>query len=66
MVKVEADRERCIGAGMCVRTAPLVFDQDREDGRVVLHSDSPKPDDVDAVRAAIDLCPSGALSLRDS
>lgn len=65
-MKIEADRERCIGAGMCALTAPEVFDQDAEDGRVVLRTDRPRDGVVEAVREAVELCPSGALSLRES
>ena len=35
MVKIEADRDLCIGAGNCVLSAEAVFDQD-DDGVVVL------------------------------
>lgn len=65
-MRIEADRERCIGAGMCALTAPKVFDQDAKDGRVVLRIESPGEDVVEAVREAVELCPSGALSLRGS
>jgi ferredoxin len=65
-MKIEADREVCIGSGMCARTAPEVFDQDAQDGRVVLRKEHPGEDEVEAVREAVDLCPSGALSLRGS
>ena len=34
-IKIAADRDVCIGAGMCVMTAPELFDQD-DDGIVVL------------------------------
>ncbi|MDF3288193.1 ferredoxin [Streptomyces silvisoli] len=33
-MELSIDRERCVGAGMCALTAPDVFDQDPEDGRV--------------------------------
>jgi ferredoxin len=76
-MKVIADREVCIGAGMCVMTLPAVFDQD-DDGLVVLLFEDleevdPKEVDPEAVdtagveatvRRAVQLCPSGALSLR--
>jgi ferredoxin len=65
-MKIEADRERCIGAGMCALTAPEVFDQDAKDGRVVLRIERPGEEMVEAVREAVELCPSGALSLRES
>lgn len=59
-VRVRADREVCIGAGMCVLTAGTVFDQD-DDGIVVVLDEAPA--DADAARQAVANCPSGALSL---
>lgn len=60
---IKADRERCVGAGMCALTAPNVFDQNDEDGRVLLLVERPSPTDVQGVHEAVALCPSGALSL---
>jgi len=63
-MKIQADRDRCIGAGMCALIAPLIFDQDEDDGRVmVLITGDPEPDDVHSTERAIAACPSGALSL---
>lgn len=59
-VRVRADRDVCIGAGMCVLTAGAVFDQD-DDGIVVVLDETPA--DADAARQAVSNCPSGALSL---
>jgi ferredoxin len=64
--RLEADRECCVGAGMCALTAPEVFEQDADDGRVVLLLDRPTGATLDAAREAVDLCPSGALSLHES
>jgi ferredoxin len=61
-VHVHADRDVCIGAGMCVLTAGAVFDQD-DDGIVVLLDEHPA--DEAAVRDAVANCPSGALSLTE-
>jgi ferredoxin len=61
-VHVHADRDVCIGAGMCVLTAGAVFDQD-DDGIVVLLDEHPS--DAAAVREAVANCPSGALSLEE-
>ncbi|MBF6082139.1 ferredoxin [Nocardia cyriacigeorgica] len=63
-MELHVDRERCIGAGMCVLTAPAVFDQDPGDGRV-LPVRSPAAQDESAVREAALLCPSGAVTFRD-
>lgn len=61
---IKADRERCIGSGMCVLTAPELFDQDPDDGRVVLRVDGVDPDRAAAAVTAADLCPSRALSVQ--
>jgi ferredoxin len=62
-VRVLADREVCIGAGLCAMTEPAVFDQD-EDGLVTLLAERSK--DGERVRAAVANCPSGALRLAQS
>jgi ferredoxin len=61
-MRIVVDRDLCIGAGMCVVSAPAVFDQDDDDGLVVLLASEPAEPDVAAVHKAITLCPSGALS----
>jgi ferredoxin len=60
-VRVTADRDVCIGAGMCVLTAPAVFDQSEDDGLVEVLVEAPDASDAAAVRDAVKLCPSGAL-----
>ena len=61
-MKVIADRDVCIGAGMCVMTAEI-FDQD-EDGIVVIDDAEEVPaEEQQRVRNAVSLCPSGALRL---
>jgi len=59
-VKITADRDVCIGAGMCVHADEAVFDQD-DDGLVVLLVEDPP--DGEGVRRAVQTCPSGALRL---
>ena len=59
------DRERCIGAGMCALTAPEVFDQDPDDGRVLLLHAQPSTVHRAAARMAAGVCPSGAITLRE-
>jgi ferredoxin len=65
-MELGVDRERCIGAGMCVLTAPEVFDQDAEDGRVVPLDHTPAPELEPVVREAAQVCPSGAITLVSS
>jgi ferredoxin len=63
-LRIEADRDRCVGAGMCVMVASRVFDQDPDDGRVQVLAEQPPATEVEAVRVAVADCPSGALSYR--
>ena len=61
-MKVTADRDVCIGAGMCVMTAEI-FDQG-EDGIVVIaDAVEVQAEEQQRVRNAVSLCPSGALRL---
>jgi ferredoxin len=59
-MKIEADRDVCIGAGMCVMTAEEVFDQD-DDGIVVVLEVEVPAEYTDAAARAVASCPSGAL-----
>ncbi|MDA2811426.1 ferredoxin [Nocardiopsis sp. RSe5-2] len=60
-MKVTADREVCVGAGMCVLTAPDLFDQDEDDGRVRVLVPEPAGARQEAAREAERLCPSRAV-----
>ncbi|MDO3647419.1 ferredoxin [Nocardia mangyaensis] len=64
-LRIVADRDRCIGAGMCALLAAAVFDQDANDGRVLLLAPA-LPEDHAAVREAVAVCPSGALTVEES
>jgi ferredoxin len=64
-MRVLADLDTCIGAGVCVLTAPDVFDQDSEDGLVRILVDLIPPEDERDIREAVELCPSAALSIED-
>jgi ferredoxin len=59
-MKIAADRDVCIGAGLCVGTSETVFDQG-DDGIVLVLVEQPEGADADAAREAASLCPSGAL-----
>lgn len=64
-MKVHADRDRCIGAGLCALNAPSVFDQD-DAGLVVVLNDSPSDAEAaDAKKLAEDICPSKAILISD-
>jgi ferredoxin len=61
-IRLHADRDVCIGSGLCVYADEAVFDQD-DDGVVVLLVDEPV--DSEPVRRAVTTCPSGALRLEE-
>jgi ferredoxin len=64
-MRIVADLEACIGAGVCVLTAPKIFDQSPDDGHVILLVDEVPADEVRLVREAVDLCPSAALEIHE-
>jgi len=61
-MKIELDRPRCEGHGLCEEAAPKLMHLD-DDGDLVI--DVPEVDgaDVDAARAAVRVCPVAALRL---
>ncbi|UCM87045.1 ferredoxin [Streptomyces marincola] len=64
-MQVFADRDICVGAGQCVLAAEKVFDQDENDGLVLVLTQEPTGADQEGVRDAVDWCPSGAITLRE-
>ncbi|WP_033342572.1 ferredoxin [Catenuloplanes japonicus] len=66
MTKILADTSRCVGAGQCVLTDPDAFDQDEDEGLVIVLA--PEPSDeaaLERARRAALICPSQALSLAE-
>ncbi len=45
-IRIEVDRDLCIGSGDCVATAPAVFELDDEGKAVVLDPDAAPGDEV--------------------
>jgi len=64
-MKVRVEQDRCVSAGNCVAHAPLVFDQDEDDGSVILLDATPSDDLADAVREAAAACPAVAIHVDD-
>jgi ferredoxin len=60
-MNVHADTTVCVGAGQCALRAPAVFDQSEDDGTVVVLDAQPGTEHEEDVRAAVALCPSGAI-----
>jgi ferredoxin len=59
-MRVTVTEDLCIGSGQCRRTCPEVFTED-ELGQVALRTERPSERLRDAVLAAINGCPSGAI-----
>ncbi len=64
-MKVTVDQPKCVSAGNCVAHAPDVFDQDEDDGSVILLEENPAPDRADDVRQAAEACPAHAIFVQD-
>ena len=64
-MKVTVDREKCVASGQCVLAAAAVFDQDENDGVVILLNDNPSTDQYDAVRLAAQMCPSSVIEVTE-
>ncbi|WP_395312221.1 ferredoxin [Mycobacterium sp. AMU20-3851] len=60
---VTVDPKLCEGHALCLDTAPEVFDVGDDDVASCLQQ--PSPALWPAVRAAIDACPRGAISIRE-
>lgn len=60
---VEVDEPKCVSAGLCVMSAPEVFDQRDDDGVVILLEADPEAGLHDEVREAAGLCPAAAIRL---
>ena len=65
-MRVVVDAGRCRGAGLCALTAPDVFDQDDEDGTVLVLDPEPPAAHEQQVAAAARLCPNSVISLEDA
>ena len=57
-LRIEVDRERCMGSGNCAFHAPATFDLDDDLKAIVLDPDG---DPVAKVHLAVEACPTNAL-----
>jgi ferredoxin len=65
MLRVRADHDRCVSSGQCVMTAPGVFDQDEDEGVVVVKTGTPPPELAADVRQAAMMCPAMAITITE-
>ncbi|WP_027861710.1 ferredoxin [Marmoricola sp. URHB0036] len=61
-MRIDVDRDKCEGLGMCEAMAHEYFELDDDDTMTVL-DDSPPEVDRSKVHAAVEACPVMALSL---
>ncbi len=59
---IVVDRELCMGSGMCIVYAPGTFAHDDETKAVVV---DPAGDPIDAIRNAVQACPTSAIRLEE-
>lgn len=59
MEKLIVDQDCCVGCGMCLDTANMVFDMD--DSNLAYVFKQPTEDVLDLVEEAIDDCPGSAI-----
>ncbi|WP_191877545.1 ferredoxin [Streptomyces filipinensis] len=64
-MRIEVDRQRCVGAGMCALTAPEVFTQDDDGFSEVLAGRESAAGEYPMVKEAVRACPVGAVALLD-
>jgi ferredoxin len=58
--RIVIDRELCMGSGMCIVYAGNTFAHDDETKAVVV---DPQGDPIDAIRNAVQACPTSAITL---
>jgi ferredoxin len=63
-MRIEADRDKCAGLGMCEAMAPDFFEVG-DDGTVLVLDEQPGEEHREDLTAAVVSCPVLALKLRD-
>lgn len=64
-MKIATTEDTCVAAGQCVLSAPNVFAQRAEDGKVELLDHDPPAAEHDLVREAADFCPSASIHIHE-
>jgi ferredoxin len=64
-MRIRYDRERCVGSGACAFTLPEIFDQDEDDGRVLVLVERPGNEHRKAIEDVAASCPVWALSVEE-
>ena len=61
-MRIVVDYGKCTGLGMCEAEAPDLFEV-QDDGSLSVLNEQPGEDQLAAAQAAVDACPTEALSL---
>jgi len=61
-IRIEIDREACMGSGNCIFWAPGVFDLDDDGVAIVV---DPTAAGADRIALAVDGCPTKAITVTD-
>lgn len=62
-MRIATRTDRCVSTGQCVLAAPDLFDQDEDQGLVVVLD--PEPADPAAAREAAAACPVSAITVTE-
>lgn len=62
MTRIELDRPRCEGHGLCEEAAPQLMHLDDE-GELIIDQPEVSDENLDAARDAVRVCPVAALKL---
>lgn len=65
MKKVVVDRSICLKAGQCYYLQPGVFKADSQ-GWPDIVVEHPEGEDLEAAEDAVEICPSGAITIEDA
>ncbi|GAA2560985.1 hypothetical protein GCM10010435_35720 [Winogradskya consettensis] len=64
-MRVSVDTGRCVGAAQCSRVEPELFDQDDDEGVVLLLTPHPPASLQAGARTAADICPVRAITIEE-
>jgi len=64
-MRISVEKDKCVGAGQCAMVAPAVFDQNEDDGVVIVLDESPGPEHAADVEEAVVLCPAQVILLHE-
>ena len=64
-MRVTVDANKCVASGQCVLAAAEVFDQNEDDGVVILLNEKPNTEQYAAVRLAAEMCPASVIHVTE-